>query len=67
MERDVEALLDYRSVSLHGRRAHPSEEHLLPLFVALGAAGIDAQITREYDSIANGVLGMDVYRFQPAV
>lgn len=67
IERNLEALLDYRSVSLHGRRAHPSEEHLLPLFVAVGAAGIDAQITREYDSIADGVLGMDVYRFQPTV
>lgn len=65
IERNLKALLDYRSVSLHGRRAHPSEEHLLPLFVALGVAGIDARITREYDSIANGVLGMDVYRFEP--
>lgn len=65
-KRDLEALLHYRSASVYGRRAHPTEEHLLPLFVALGAAGIDAQMTREYDSIANGALGMDAYRFQPA-
>lgn len=66
-DRNLDALLSYRKVSEYGERAHPSEEHLLPLFVALGAAGEGAHITREYDSIANGALGMDVYRFQPAV
>lgn len=64
---NIDALLSYREVSEYGARAHPSEEHLLPLFVALGAAGENAQITREYDSIANGALGMDAYRFQPTV
>jgi len=61
---NIEALLNYRSVLNYGRRAHPSEEHLLPLFVALGSAGINADVVREYDSIADGALGMDVYRFE---
>lgn len=34
----VEDLLDYRQRAPEGRRNHPSEEHFLPLFVALGAA-----------------------------
>jgi len=35
---DREALLDYRSRAPHAVRNHPAEEHLLPLFSALGAA-----------------------------
>jgi 4,5-DOPA dioxygenase extradiol len=33
----VEDLVDYRSRAPSGELAHPTEEHLLPLFVALGA------------------------------
>ena len=33
----LEELLDYRRLAPHARVAHPSEEHLLPLFVAAGA------------------------------
>ncbi|HEX8188207.1 MAG TPA: class III extradiol ring-cleavage dioxygenase [Pyrinomonadaceae bacterium] len=33
----LEELLDYRRLAPHAAVAHPSEEHLLPLFVALGA------------------------------
>lgn len=35
---DTEALLDYRRLAPAATRAHPHEDHLLPLFVALGAA-----------------------------
>ena len=35
-EKDVESLVDYRSRSPHGVRAHPTDEHFLPLFFALG-------------------------------
>lgn len=34
-----EDLLEYRERAPHARRAHPTTEHILPLFVALGAAG----------------------------
>ncbi len=44
-------------------RAHPTAEHFLPLFVALGAAGAAAAATRFYTAIDAGVLSMDAYRF----
>src|SRR3954469_3574174 len=37
-KKELDVLADYRSRSPQGVRAHPSEEHFLPLFVALGAA-----------------------------
>ncbi len=61
--RDLEALLEYRAQAPHAARAHPSEEHFLPLYVALGAAGANASPRRQYDAIEGGVLAMDAYRF----
>jgi 4,5-DOPA dioxygenase extradiol len=61
--RDVDALVDYRSRSPHGVRAHPTDEHFLPLFFALGAAGETAKPQRVYDAIDSGVLAMDAYVF----
>lgn len=34
--RDLPALLDYRRQAPYAALAHPTEEHLLPIFVALG-------------------------------
>jgi 4,5-DOPA dioxygenase extradiol len=61
--RDDEAILDYRQRAPHAARAHPSEEHFLPLFVALGAAGKDARSERVYAEIMGGALAMDAYAF----
>lgn len=58
-QRDVAALLDYR-LAPHGAPAHPSEEHFLPLFVALGAAGSDAAVRRS-PKFTYGALAMDAY------
>lgn len=63
---DIDTLLAYRTTSRHGPRAHPTDEHFLPLFVALGAAGAAPRVEREYNSIAEGMLGMDCYRFSSA-
>ncbi|HYN12096.1 MAG TPA: class III extradiol ring-cleavage dioxygenase [Burkholderiales bacterium] len=60
---DIDGLADYRSRSPHGARAHPTEEHFLPLFVALGAAP-QGTAERVYDAIDGGVLAMDAYVFQ---
>jgi 4,5-DOPA dioxygenase extradiol len=61
--KDVEALVDYRSRSPHGVRAHPTDEHFLPLFFALGAAPGKSKPERVYDAIDSGVLAMDAYVF----
>jgi len=63
---DLETLSDYRSAAPHGVRAHPTEEHFLPLFFALGAAAGGFRAERLYDGIDSGVLAMDAYRFNAA-
>jgi len=60
---DVDALLDYRRQAPFAERAHPTDEHLLPLFVALGAAGANARAERIDAGIDMGLLAMDIYRF----
>lgn len=64
-QKDFDALHDYRARSPGGARAHPTDEHFLPLFVALGAAGRDYRAERLYDGIETGSLAMDAYRFDP--
>ncbi|OGB20617.1 MAG: dioxygenase [Burkholderiales bacterium RIFCSPLOWO2_02_FULL_57_36] len=57
------SLLDYRRQAPSAARNHPTEEHLLPLFVAMGAAGDGAKAERIHASYEYGVLAMDVYEF----
>ena len=47
-------------------RAHPTEEHFLPLFVAWGAAGDGAEVERIVAGFEGGALAMDSYLFHPA-
>ena len=56
---EVTQLLDYRRAP-YGAAAHPSEEHLLPLFVAMGA-GDDDKPTHHRPPFAYGGLAMDAY------
>ena len=58
-----DALLDYRRAAPDGERNHPTEEHLLPLFVAMGAAGAAARAERIHASYQYGLLAMDVFAF----
>ena len=62
---DREALLHYREQAPEATRAHPSEEHFLPLYVALGAAGAAARSNRFYAGMEGAALVMDAYRFDP--
>jgi 4,5-DOPA dioxygenase extradiol len=59
----VEDLLDYRRRAPFGAAQHPTEEHLLPLFVAMGAGGTDAPVRRLHASTEHGVLRMDAFAF----
>lgn len=61
--RALDELAEYRSRSPHGVRAHPTDEHFLPLFFALGAARDGARPERIYDAIDSGALAMDAYVF----
>lgn len=56
-------LLDYRRLAPHAARNHLTEEHLLPLFVALGAATPGVTPQRIHTGYTYGVIGMDAYRF----
>ena len=60
---DHDALLDYRARAPSAVQNHPTDEHLLPLFVALGAAGEGATAQLLHTSIEHGVLAMDAYAF----
>ncbi len=59
---DSAALLDYRRQAPHATLMHPTDEHLLPFFVAAGAGGPGAGL-RLHDSLTYGCLGMDAYAF----
>lgn len=63
---DSAAVIDYRRQAPGAVRAHPSEDHLLPLHVALGAAGPDYRAERLHTGIDAHVLSMDAYAFWPA-
>lgn len=58
---DIERLLNYRQLAPHAQRAHPTEEHFLPLLVALGARS-DTEALQILDGgIDHGVLAMESY------
>lgn len=61
---DLDTLLDYRAKAPSAERAHPTDEHLLPLYFALGAAGEDwRSATRLDGGVTDGVLSMDSFVF----
>jgi len=62
---DWPALQDYRRQAPHAVLMHPTDEHLLPLYVAAGAAGAQPQAVRLHGSLTYGCLGMDAYAFGP--
>lgn len=65
--RDTDALIAYRERAPGAVRAHPTEEHLLPLFVALGAADPFARAERFAEGFEAGALAMDSYLFRPVM
>jgi 4,5-DOPA dioxygenase extradiol len=55
-------LLDYRAKAPFGAENHPTDEHLLPFYVALGASA-DGRAEPLFRDIEYGVIAMDAYRF----
>jgi 4,5-DOPA dioxygenase extradiol len=58
-------VLAYRERAPEAVRAHPTEEHFLPLFVAWGAAGRWPRAVRVHAGIDGAALAMDAYLFEP--
>jgi len=63
--RDWDALFDYRARAPHAADMHPTDEHLLPWFIAAGTGGRAAMPARLHASVTHGLLGMDTYAFGP--
>lgn len=63
---NLDELLDYKQYAPSAERAHPTDEHYLPLFIALGAAGEDYQTRVLEGGVTYGVLAMDSYLFSSA-
>lgn len=63
-DREAE-LLAYRAKAPHGAEAHPTEEHLMPFFVAWGASDDADQMRRFTPEYTYGGLAMDAYLWQP--
>jgi 4,5-DOPA dioxygenase extradiol len=57
----VADLLDYRSLAPDASRNHPSEDHILPLFAPLGAAGQKTSGARIHHRIEYGILSMAAF------
>lgn len=57
----VNALVHYRSQAPHAVRAHPTEEHFLPLLVALGTRTDGDRVQLLDGGIEHGMLSMDSF------
>ena len=60
----IEDLLNYRTRAPYAEQQHPTDEHLLPLYVALGAAGEKPAAERLHSSAMYSSLRMDAYAFR---
>lgn len=63
--RDWQSLWDWQALAPHADFMHPTDEHLLPWFVAAGAGGQCHFGVRIHASVEGGHLGMDAYAFGP--
>lgn len=61
VERREADLVNYRTRAPHAAAAHPTDEHLMPLFVAYGAGGPHTE--RLHTSVCFGSLRLDAYAF----
>jgi 4,5-DOPA dioxygenase extradiol len=66
-EGNWEAVLNYRKIAPHAEKNHPTDEHLLPLFVALGAGGHQVKGMQLHHSYNYGAFSMAAYAFTGSV
>lgn len=59
---DEAALVEFRGAP-HSRRAHPSDDHYLPLLIAAGASGAGEAVEVIDGGVSYGVLSMEGYVF----
>ena len=57
----VDDLVNYRKLAPHAEDNHPTDEHLMPLFMAIGAG--QGKGRRIHSSTRSGVISMDTYAF----
>ena len=62
--RNRETLFDYRARAPAAKRAHPTQEHLMPLFVAFGASTDQDTFNVLTTEVRYGMLSMESYRWQ---
>ncbi len=61
LHKDTASLVDYRRRGPHAERAHPSEDHYLPLLVALGASMAADQPAVIEGGMTYGMISMDSF------
>lgn len=60
---DLRALLDWKNSAPFPADNHPTDEHLMPIFFAYGAAGEQPRAERVHNSVDNGFFANDSYLF----
>jgi 4,5-DOPA dioxygenase extradiol len=61
LAKGTDQLVDYRAKAPHAERAHPSEEHFLPLLVAMGATTGADDVSVLHGGVSNSALSMESY------
>jgi 4,5-DOPA dioxygenase extradiol len=60
---DTDALLAYRTQAPEAVRAHPTDEHFLPLFIAYGAAGEHPRVETLVEGYEGSALALHSWKF----
>lgn len=60
---DIDAMKNYRELAPYAKKAHPTEEHFLPLIIALASSDKDELITELDGGVTYQALAMDNYIF----
>lgn len=60
---DKAAILDWNRLAPYPSENHPTDEHLMPIFFAYGAAGVGAKAERAHASKELGFFAFDSYLF----